>query len=105
MALVSLLVGMASLVASPLAMTSPWWENYDIKERFLCAGRGDLVVERNDSQASLFSGASRVTLFREASDDGAQIYRNAEIKLILRGDELTLERLPMQLTCLRSEEV
>jgi hypothetical protein len=121
MALSPILLGLASLapsvwafspvpspssgIASPVVMSSPWWENYDIKERYLCAERGGVVLERNASQAALISGGSRTTLFRELSDDPALVYRNDELRLILRGDELTLERLPMTITCLRSEQV
>lgn len=88
-----------------LAMTSPWWEDYDVKERYLCSERGGVLLERNGSQAALISGGTVTTLFREASDSPGLIYRNEELRLILRGDELTLERLPMKITCLRSEQV
>jgi hypothetical protein len=91
--------------SNPLAMISPWWENYDIKERYLCSEKGGVVLERNASQASLISGGSRMTLFRESGDGPAMVYRNDEMRLILRGDELTLERLPMKIVCLRSEDV
>lgn len=88
-----------------LAMSSPWWEDYDVKERYLCTEKGGVVVERNASQAALISGGTVTTLFREASEGPSLIYRNEELRLILRGDELTLERLPMKITCLRSEQV
>ena len=91
--------------AGPLAMISPWWEDYDVKERFLCTEKGGVVLERNDSQAALISGGSITTLFREASEGPALVYRNDSLRLILRGDELTLERLPMKITCVRSEQV
>ena len=52
---------------SVLAVSSPWWEDYDIRDRFLCGDQGSVVVERNDAQASLISGRSRFTLFRVAS--------------------------------------
>jgi len=105
MALFPILLGLASLGVPSLAMTSPWWENYDITERYLCSEKGSVVLERNGSQAALFSGGSRATLFREPGEGPALIYRNDDLRLILRGDELTLERLPMKITCLRSEEV
>jgi len=88
-----------------LALTSPWWEDYDRKDNYLCSDRGQLVLERNDSQASLISGGQRLTLFREASDEPVTVYRNDQLRLLLRGDELTLEQLPMKLTCLRTEKV
>lgn len=110
MTLLSLLLGLGSLsplpgAFPPTAMVSPWWENYDTKDRFLCSERGGVVLERNASQASLISGGSRTTLFREASDEPALIYRNDDLRVILRGDELTVERLPLKITCLRSDEV
>ena len=93
--------------ASPLAqaMQSPWWENYEQRDRYLCPNRGSLVLERNDSQASLISGGSQMILFREASDAPGLRYRNAQMQVILRGDELTLERLPLKLVCVRTDQV
>jgi hypothetical protein len=87
------------------AQSSPWWENYEVKERYLCTEKGGVVLERNASQAALISGGSVTTLFREASEGPSLIYRNQDLRLILRGDELTVERLPMKITCLRSEQV
>jgi len=117
MAFIPLLLGLALGVPSgvdgsralplqgALTMTSPWWEDYDTKDRYLCSERAAVVLERNASQAALISGGSRTTLFREASETPALIYRNDDLRLILRGDELTVERLPQTITCLRSEEV
>jgi hypothetical protein len=93
------------LPAKAQAMLSPWWENYDQKDRYLCPNQGSLVLERNASQASLISGGTQMTLFREASDAPGLRYRNDEMRLILRGDELTLERLPLKLTCVRTDQV
>jgi hypothetical protein len=127
MALVPIVLGLASFavpslfiaaravsISSPAAMgrepsqrvmTSPWWENYDIKERFLCTEKGEVALERNASQAALISGHTRTTLFREASEAPGLIYRNDDLRVMLRGDELTVERFPVKITCLRSEEV
>jgi hypothetical protein len=44
---------MIAVLLPLLAMSSPWWEDYDIRDRFLCGERGSLVVERNHAQASL----------------------------------------------------
>ncbi|WP_255007685.1 hypothetical protein [Cyanobium sp. ATX 6F1] len=95
------------LLAAPgLAMTSPWWEDYAIKTRYLCRGEGVLVVERNDAQASIISGRFRTTLFRESSDLAGLRYKTSEgMRLILNGDELTIEQLPQRVQCLRTEEV
>ena len=106
MALLPLLLGLvAGLQPVGLAMTSPWWEDYDIKERYLCAGQGGVVLERNASQATLISRGSQTTLFRETSSDPALIYRTDDFRLFLRGDEITLEQLPLKITFLRSEQV
>ena len=85
-------------------MQSPWWENYDLKERYICPDHGSLVLERNESQASLISGRSSSILFRESSDNRGLVYRNGTMLVMLRGDELTLEQLPQRLICLRTEE-
>jgi hypothetical protein len=90
--------------APALAMTSPWWEDYDKKERYLCSEKGSVVVERNASQAALINGGVITTFFREASDGPALVYRIDDFRLIVRGDELILERLPMTITCVRSEQ-
>ena len=89
----------------PLAMQSPWWENYEKKDLFLCDRRISVVLERNESQASLISGGSRAILFRESSEAPVVRYRNDQMLIILRGDELTLERLPDRLSCVRTEQV
>ncbi|WP_216902792.1 MliC family protein [Synechococcus sp. CCY 9618] len=88
-----------------LAMQSPWWEHYDLRERFVCGERLSVVLERNASQASLITGGSRATLFREESDAPGLRYQNESLRVILRGDELTLEQLPTRRVCLRTEEV
>ena len=93
-------------LAGPAAMAlSPWWEGYTSKDTYLCRDRGQLVLERNDAQAALISGGSRATLFRVSTDDSALIYRNDDLRVILRGDELTVERFPLKILCVRSEEV
>jgi hypothetical protein len=93
------------LLALPGAFQSPWWENYSVRQSFLCPQRGLVVVERNDSQASLLTGGLRFTLFRESSDGPGLQFRNEDLRLILRGDELTLETLPQRrLTCQRTED-
>lgn len=97
-------LGEPSAWAAPGAMTSPWWENYDVRQRFLCPQQGTVVVERNDSQASLIAAGVRFTLFRERDGEPGLRYRNDNLRLILSGDELTLEQLPQRFTCIRTEE-
>ena len=86
-------------------MGSPWWENYDRRDTYRCPDRRTLVVERNEAQASVLSGGFRSTWFREASEAPGLRYQDGSRRLILRGDELTLEQLPQRLICIRTEEV
>jgi hypothetical protein len=104
-----LAAGLCATVVVPLtppvlAMSSPWWEHYEIRESFLCRDRGRLVVERNDAQASLISGGSRATLFRETSPLPGVRYGDDNLRLILKGDELTVERLPQRFSCFRTDQ-
>jgi hypothetical protein len=92
-------------VGPVLAMSSPWWEDYEHRDRYLCSDRAMIVVERNDAQAAVLTRGQRATLFREPSGAPGLRYRNDLMRLILRGDELTLERLPLRITCIRTEEV
>ena len=98
-------LGGRAVLAAPGGMNSPWWENYDVRQRFICPQQGTVVVERNDSQASLFAAGVRFTLFRERDGEPGLRYRNDNLRLILSGDELTLEQLPQRFTCTRTEEV
>ena len=94
-----------------LAMGSPWWEDYAIKETFLCSDQAAVVVERNDAQASLITGRYRTTLFRAQQGLPREepivgiVYRNDQMTLILRGDQLILEQLPNRTSCMRTESV
>lgn len=96
--------GAPGALALPGAMGSPWWENYTVRQSFLCPGRGAVVVERNDSQASLLSGGFRSTLFRDGGKEGELSFRNDDVRLTLQGDVLTLEQATRQITCLRTQE-
>jgi hypothetical protein len=93
------------LVLTLMAQASPWWENYDTTESYLCPNRGRVLLERNDSQASLISGGYRSTYFREPSQLPGIRYRNQGRSLILKGDILTLEQLPSRIQCTRTERV
>ena len=95
-----LLPGLLSL----LALSSPWWENYDTRERFLCGDQGVLVVERNDTQASLISGRNRFTLFRVASSQPGTRYGSEAMELILWRDNLTVEQGRRKLQCTRTDQ-
>lgn len=98
-------LALPTLIGAVLAMGSPWWENYDSQEVFVCPDRGRVVLERNDAQASLLSGRYRATLFRDTASTAVLRYRNEELSVSLRGDTLTLERLPGRVECLRTEQV
>ena len=89
---------------SVLALSSPWWEDYDIRDRFLCGDQGSVVVERNDAQASLISGRSRFTLFRVASSQPGLRFATDGMELILWGDNLTLEQGRRKLQCTRTDQ-
>ena len=97
------MLGFALLIAQ--AMQSPWWEDYGIKDRYLCHDKGMLVIERNQSQASMISGGYRRTFFRLQSNEPGVRYSSDDMDMILRGDELTLEQLPMRIQCLRVDQV
>lgn len=100
--LLGALIGPAAL-AQP--MQSPWWEDYAVRDRYLCRSQGVVVVERNEAQASLIQGRYRSTLFREASDQPGIRYSGDGLRLILLGDELTVEQLPQRILCLRTDQV
>ena len=95
---------MIALLVPLLALSSPWWEDYDIRDRFLCGDQGVLVVERNDAQASLISGGSRFTLFRIASSQPGVRYGSELMELTLWGDSLTLEQGRRKLQCTRTDQ-
>ena len=92
-----------------VSFSSPWWEQYDAKEKYLCGNRDVVMLERNDAQASLFSRGMRTTLFRDANAPVGLLYRNDILMLTLKGDELTLDQSKLdpfnpKLTCLRTED-
>jgi hypothetical protein len=93
-----------ALIVPLIALSSPWWEGYDIRERFLCGDQGGLVVERNDAQASLISGRSRFTLFRIGSSQPGVRYGSEAMELILWGDNLTLEQGRRKMQCTRTDQ-
>ncbi|MEB3185565.1 MAG: hypothetical protein VKM97_06745 [Cyanobacteriota bacterium] len=86
-----------------LAMGSPWWEQYELRDTYLCSDRGRLVVERNDAQASILTGRFRTTLFRENSELPGLRYANEMLRLVIRGDVLSLEQASNRLECLRTD--
>ena len=105
----TLAIAAAPLAAPPASsaepLQSPWWEDYAIRDRYLCRPEGVVVLERNDAQASLIQGRYRSTFFRERSDEPGVRYSGDGMRLILQGDELTLERLPQRIQCVRTDQV
>lgn len=81
--LLALLVVASASRAEPLQ--SPWWEDYASRDRYLCRGQASVVLERNESQASLIQGGYRSTFFREASDEPGLRYGGDGMRLILVG--------------------
>ena len=91
-----------------LAIDSPWWENYDRKDQFRCDQQQVLVLERNDSQASILMGGQRTTLFRDRLVENGLRYRGEGSMVRLQGDELQLELtqpMPTLIHCQRTENV
>ncbi len=86
-----------------VAMGSPWWEQYEVRDTYLCSDRGRLVVERNDAQASVLTGRFRTTLFRENSELPGLRYANDMLRLVIRGDVLSVEQESQKVECLRTD--
>jgi hypothetical protein len=96
------------LAPSNVALDSPWWENYERKDRFRCEQQQVLVLERNESQASILMGGHRSTLFRDRQADNGVRYSGEGLILRLNGDELQLELtrpMPTLMQCQRTEDV
>ena len=102
---------LALTVSAPfrVAIDSPWWENYERKDRFRCDQQQVvLVLERNESQASILMGGYRSTLFRDRQADNGVRYSGDGLMLRLNGDELQLELtrpMPTLMQCQRTEDV
>ncbi|MEO1001599.1 MAG: hypothetical protein AAFX65_00635 [Cyanobacteria bacterium J06638_7] len=93
------------LAATVLAQGSPWWEQYDTSDSFLCPRLGRVQLERNNAQASLITGRFRTTAFRDDSTLPGIRYANPRMTLIVQGDLLTIEQLPSRIQCTRTERV
>lgn len=103
-------LSLALTVSAPfrVAIDSPWWENYERKDRFRCDQQQVLVLERNESQASILMGGHRSTLFRDRQANNGVRYSGEGLMLRLNGDELQLELtrpMPILLHCQRTEDV
>jgi hypothetical protein len=103
-------LGQVLMMGAPfgVAIDSPWWENYERKDRFRCEQQQVLVLERNDAQASISMGGQRFTLFRDRRVDNAVNYSREGLILRLNGDELQLEQtqpMPSLMHCQRTDDV
>ena len=97
--LLSVLVPTAA-VAGP----SPWWEHYDRSDRYRCGEEEKVLVERNDSQASLYMRGYRMNLFRDQQTPLLKRYSNSQLSLTIRGDEVEIEDLISRRRCQRFEQ-
>jgi len=81
---------LALTVSAPfrVAIDSPWWENYERRDRFRCDQQQVLVLERNESQASILMGGHRSTLFRDRQADNSVRYSGEGLMLRLYGNEI-----------------
>lgn len=103
----------ALALAAPLFFTansaqsgpSPWWENYELKQTYRCADSSELLLERNDSQASMYHRGYKTNLFRDQKAFALTRYTNERLSLVLSGDELTIEDLLSKTRCHRLEQV
>ena len=98
-ALLSLLVP-AAAVAGP----SPWWEHYDRSDRYRCGEEEKVLIERNDSQASLYMRGYRMNLFRDQQSAMVKRDSNSQFSLTIRGDEVEIEDFMTVRRCQRFEQ-
>ena len=97
--LLSMLVPTAA-VAGP----SPWWEHYDRSDRYRCGEEEKVLIERNDSQASLYMRGYRMNLFRDQQSPLLKRYSNSQFSVTIRGDEIEIEDLISRRRCQRFEQ-
>ena len=77
--------------ASVSAGPSPWWEHYERQDKYRCDGDKELLIERNDAQASLYMGGYKMNLFRDKDSPLFTRYISDRLKLTITGDEVELE--------------
>ena len=97
--LLSVMVPTAA-VAGP----SPWWEHYDRSDSYRCGEEEKVLIERNDSQASLYMRGYRMNLFRDQQTPLLKRYSNSQFSLTIRGDEVEIEDLISRRLCQRFEQ-
>ena len=97
--LLSVMVPTAA-VAGP----SPWWEHYERSDSYRCGEEEKVLIERNDSQASLYMRGYRMNLFRDQQTPLLKRYSNSQFSLTIRGDEVEIEDLISRRLCQRFEQ-
>ena len=90
--------------AAAVAGPSPWWEHYDRIDRYRCGEEGKVLIERNDSQASLYMRGYRMNLFRDQQSPLLKRYSNSQFSLTIRGDEVEIEDFMTVRRCQRFEQ-
>ena len=99
----ALLLGLFAPTAAA-AGPSPWWEHYDRSDRYRCGEEEKVLIERNDSQASLYMRGYRMNLFRDQQSPLLKRYSNSQFSLTIRGDEVEIEDLMSRRRCQRFEQ-
>jgi hypothetical protein len=100
-----LAVGLLSATSVALGGPSPWWEHYESKQTFRCGDSSELLLERNDSQASVYHRGYKTNLFRDLKAFALHRYANERLSVVLNGDELIIEDLLSKTRCHRTEQV
>ena len=83
---------------------SPWWEHYERSDGYRCGEEEKVLIERNDSQASLYMRGYRMNLFRDQQTPLLERYSNSQFSLTIRGDEVEIEDLISRRLCQRFEQ-
>ena len=99
----ALLLSLLAPVAA-WAGPSPWWEHYERSDQYRCGEDDKLLIERNDSQASLYMRGYRMNLFRDQQSPLLKRYSNRQLTLTIRGDEVEIEDLLSRRRCQRFEQ-
>ena len=83
---------------------SPWWEHYERQDKYRCEGDEELLIERNEAQASIYMGGYKMNLFRDQRSPLFKRYISDRLKVTIKGDEVELEDLLSMRRCQRYEQ-
>ena len=97
---------LVSLLAPTREMDLPKlrWEHYDRSDQYRCGEDGKVLLERNDSQASLYMRGYKMNLFRDQQSPLLKRYSNSQLSVTIRGDEVEIEDLLSRRLCQRFEQ-